>query len=340
MLHLGINKWAESAMKRGSIVFFFAFVFVVLAVSAAFFLNGQRVHASAVPQAGDDVSRGAALYDDWIAATGSAPQGNMPLWSNQSTNSRSGADTWRCVECHGWDYRGNQGAYATGTHQTGFPGVLDAAKTMNQAQLVQVLKGSQDSAHDFSAYLDDAHLQQLAVFLDTALIDTSKFIDPATHAVIGGDDAHGKQFYDSTCSTCHGPDGRKIVFRYEGADAYLGTLANTDPWRFLHKTRYGTPGTNMVVGHDIGWTEEDGRDVLAYAQHFPTGEESPVLTPVIGPEGPQQTENQGGPIQNFFTSLLTALGAMVTGIGFAILLLGVLAAAILLIISIINRRNE
>jgi thiosulfate dehydrogenase len=264
----------------------------------------------------------------------------MLLWSQQTTNSRSGADTWRCVECHGWDYRGSQGAYATGTHQTGFPGILDAAERMSQDQLVEVLKGGSNPDHDFSAYLDDDSLAQLALFMDTALIDTTQFIDATTHKVIGGDINHGQQFFDTTCSPCHGLDGRKIVFRYEGVNASLGTLANTDPWRFLHKTRYGTPGTAMVVGHDIGWTEEDGRDVLLYAQGFPTGGEAQVPTPVIGPEGPQQPEQRGGPASNLLTGILTAIGAMFASIGFAVLLLGVLVGVILLMVYVISKRNQ
>ena len=327
-------------MKRGSIFSIFAFLILLFAIAGVSLLVDRPAQAAVLPQAVQDVSRGAALYDDWISVLGgSAPAGNMPLWSQQSTNTRSGADTWRCVECHGWDYRGVDGAYASGTHQTGFPGVFDAAGQLNQAQLVDVLKGGQNPDHDFSAYLDDASLTQLALFLDTALIDTGQFINSQTHRVIDGDAAHGKEFFDSTCSTCHGPDGRQIVFRYEGADAYLGTLANTDPWRFLHKTRYGTPGTAMVVGHDIGWTEQDGRDVLLYAQGFPTGGEAAVLTPVIGPEGPQQPKPQGGPASNFLTGILTALGAMFASLGFAVLLLAVLVGVILLLVYVVSKRN-
>ena len=64
------------------------------------------------------------------------PEGDMPIWKRQSTNSRSGAETWRCVECHGWDYKGVSGAYAAGSHLTGFPGVLAAAAEMSEAELI------------------------------------------------------------------------------------------------------------------------------------------------------------------------------------------------------------
>ena len=45
-----------------------------------------------------DPTRGAMLYDNWFALLGvDAPPGDMPLWSSQSANTRSGPDTWRCV---------------------------------------------------------------------------------------------------------------------------------------------------------------------------------------------------------------------------------------------------
>ena len=42
---------------------------------------------------------------------------------------RAGADTWRCKECHGWDYAGKDGAYGSGDHRTGIVGVLGTAMT-------------------------------------------------------------------------------------------------------------------------------------------------------------------------------------------------------------------
>ena len=64
-----------------------------------------------------DIIQGARLYDNWYAALNVLPPaGNMPIWARQTTNSRSGGDTWRCVECHGWDYRGSFGAYGSGSH--------------------------------------------------------------------------------------------------------------------------------------------------------------------------------------------------------------------------------
>jgi hypothetical protein len=48
---------------------------------------------------GDQV-RGGLLYDKWwTVAEVDQPSGDQPLWATQSTNERSGGDTWRCKEC-------------------------------------------------------------------------------------------------------------------------------------------------------------------------------------------------------------------------------------------------
>lgn len=71
-----------------------------------------------------DAVRGGLLYDKWWEINGqAAPPGNHPFYP--SIGKQSGADTWRCKECHGWDYRGKGGAYSspTGSHYTGIKGV-------------------------------------------------------------------------------------------------------------------------------------------------------------------------------------------------------------------------
>jgi len=130
--------------------------------------------------------------------------------------------------------------------------------------------------------------------------------------VIEADLTHGQQLYQQTCSTCHGEDGSKIIFGVEGVDEYLGSLAYRDPWRFLHRTRFGVAGTNMPVGLSLGWTPADGHDVLAYAQTLP----------VAGSASSQPTQNPlatpvplvGGPANNLWTGILTSLG-IVIGMG-------------------------
>ena len=225
------------------------FLFLIAALGAGMFAVFQRAHAKALPQ---DLIAGAQLYDKWYAALGvDAPQGNMPIWGRQNTNSRTGADTWRCSECHGWDYKGVEGAYASGSHKTGFPNVMKLASEMPEEEIIAHLKGSKDPAHDFSSYMNDTQLIQLAAFLKEGLIDDDQYIDDVSLKVINANVAHGKTLFENTCVECHGADGTKIVFRTEGVDEYLGSVANRDPWRFLHRTRFGTAGTEMPIGMEL-----------------------------------------------------------------------------------------
>jgi mono/diheme cytochrome c family protein len=225
---------------RSTIFIFFALIAVLSA--------GTAIAADTTPSQ-DDIIRGGQLYDKWYAVLGvNPPAVNMPIWSRQTTNTRSGADTWRCNECHGWDYKGAQGEYQAGSHYTGYPDLWALVQGLTVDDIVSHLKGSLDPAHDFSPYLDEKSLTQLADFLKYGIIDDSNYINPISLQVIDPDLAHGKELYQSTCSKCHGEDGKTIVFRIEGIDEYLGSIANRDPWRFLHRTRYGVAGTDMPVG--------------------------------------------------------------------------------------------
>jgi hypothetical protein len=79
-----------------------------------------------------DVVRGGRMYDRFWAEAGSEPAIDHPLWATRpdpDSNPRTGSTTWRCKECHGWDYKGVDGAYGSGSHRTGFPGIFGTALT-------------------------------------------------------------------------------------------------------------------------------------------------------------------------------------------------------------------
>lgn len=212
-------------------------------------------------------SRGGRLYDNWWKEAGiEAPSGDHPLWATQTTNTRTGTDTWRCKECHGWDYKGADGAYGSGSHFTGFPG-LDGAASKTFDELVAILSGSVNPDHDFSTIGDDA-IADLVTFLQTGLVDFSSGIDAETKSAIGADSAHGEDLF-AACAACHGVDGRMLNFGSDEEPEYIGTLALDNPWEFLHKVRAGQPGTAMPAAMDGGWSMEDFLDLLAFAQTLP-----------------------------------------------------------------------
>lgn len=227
------------------------------------------VTTTAAPTAGS-VSRGGQLYDQWWKVLGlDAPADDNPMWARQTTNEGSGADTWRCKECHGWDYKGAEGAYASGSHATGFPGVFNA-QSKSLEDLVAQISGQVNPDHDFSVMSEEA-IQELAVFLTEGLEDYTPLID-ADKKAVGGDSAKGEALYSSSCATCHGADGTTLNFGDAAEPEYVGTIAVDNPWEFIHKVRMGQPGSSpaMPAAVDVGWSTQDVVDVLTYAQGLPT----------------------------------------------------------------------
>ncbi len=221
--------------------------------------------------AADEV-RGGLLYDKWWAVNGAtAPTTDLAQWSTQTTNSRSGSDTWRCKECHGWDYQGVAGAYSSGSHKTGFAGVY--AARLEPAD--HVFEHIETEAHDFSAVLSDDDLLDLTKFITTELINVGTYVDLTTKAS-NGDATAGKVLYESTdattgggCITCHGENGLTLNFGSTDDPEYLGGLANGNPWETLHKIRFGHPGSLMPSTVAKGLTTAEANNIMSYAQTLP-----------------------------------------------------------------------
>jgi hypothetical protein len=79
---------------------------VVGAVLAAL---GSLWSGSGVVLAGEDeaatIARGGRLYEDWAKEIGADN-----LRKAERSQEQAGARPGRCVDCHGWDYRGKEGA--------------------------------------------------------------------------------------------------------------------------------------------------------------------------------------------------------------------------------------
>jgi thiosulfate dehydrogenase len=217
----------------------------------------------------ETISEGGRLYDKWwVEAEVDQPEGDQPLWASQDTNTRSGSGTWRCKECHGWDYMGAEGAYASGSHFTGFAGVF-GSPDLTAEEIIAWLNGTTNPEHDFSA-MGDTALESLGWFLSDGLVDVSVYIDDETKAALGGDVSAGEALYTNNCAACHGVDGRTINFHDPDDPEYIGTIADGNPWEFIHKVRAGQPGTEMPSSIDNGWSLQGVINLLAYAQTLPT----------------------------------------------------------------------
>lgn len=214
--------------------------------------------------ASDELVEGGLLYDNWwVAADLAEPTGDQTLWATQSTNEREGPDTYRCKECHGWDYEGAEGAYGSGSHFTGFPGIMQAADKTTE----EITTALTSDDHDFSELGED-QIAHLVTFIQEGLADYGQYIDSDTKAIVDADVDHGEELFIGLCQTCHGSDGQTLNFASEDEPEYLGDLALDNPWETFHKARYGHPGSDPEMPSTLqeGWSIEDVRDVLGYAQ--------------------------------------------------------------------------
>jgi mono/diheme cytochrome c family protein len=217
------------------------------------------------------ISRGGQLYDNWwkTVVDTEKPKGDHPLWKTQKTNGRSGYSTYRCKECHGWDYQGKDGAYGKGSHYTGFKGVYNASKTMSVKELAGALKGSTSREHDFSGYLKNDDIADLALFLKKGLTDTRKFVDGSGVPAIGDINA-GSYLFNTNCAhMCHGGPGTMINFGDTKKPEFVGTVANKNPWELIHKVRAGQPGTRMPSAIINKWSDKEIIDLLSYTRTLP-----------------------------------------------------------------------
>ncbi|MFN3078124.1 MAG: c-type cytochrome, partial [Alphaproteobacteria bacterium] len=192
------------------------------------------------------VAYGGRLYDHWLEALEqSPPKGTHPAYPR--TAKQKGPDTWRCKECHGWDYKGAEGRYAQGSHATGIKGIR-AMDGGDPARVVQILR---DDTHRFTEKMIPAKAaERLALFVTRGQLDMDAIIEPASGR-FKGDPARGKGPYQNLCAVCHGHDGKAQNFGNPREPEYLGTVAKDNPWELLHNARNGHPGTPMPASRWI-----------------------------------------------------------------------------------------
>lgn len=210
------------------------------------------------------IANGGKIYDNWASTLmTSLPSKTHP--SYPAAGKKKGGDTWRCKECHGWDYKGKDGAYASGSHYTGIIGV----RSMIGKPAADIKKIIRNKTHGYTkSMIPEIALENLVTFLSRGQIEMAQYIDYGTKAALGDPD-NGARFYQSICAICHGFDGKSINFKPTSSEPeYIGTVASANPWETLHKIRNGQPGVPMVALSVLDI--QDQLDILSYAQTLPT----------------------------------------------------------------------
>ena len=203
---------------------------------AGLMLSVSFCFSAAYAETESSKARGGKLYDKWYAVTGAkAPESTHPLYPADGKYAAEPKSNWRCKECHGWDYRGADGAYKSGKHATGIKGINGYADR-DPAEIVNVLKASE---HAYADKLSDADFQDLANFVSAGQVNMDSFIDRATKKPINGDSEKGAAYYNTRCAHCHGEDGRKP----KGMKPFAKQMGN--PWEVMHKILNGQPDAEM-----------------------------------------------------------------------------------------------
>lgn len=200
------------------------------------------------------IARGGRLYDKWFGENkAEKPAGNHAAYPADGKYKDDA--TWRCKECHGWDYMGKDGAYGSGKHATGIGGISGAAGG-DPAAVAAMLRAA---PHGYSeSQLSAKDVEDLALFVTQGQVDMKPYIDASGKPI--GDGARGANYYNTLCVGCHGADGAKIK------EAPLGSVADNTP-EMLHKVLNGQPGEAMpalrALDHQIA------ADIVVHLQTFP-----------------------------------------------------------------------
>ncbi|HEX6733939.1 MAG TPA: c-type cytochrome, partial [Azonexus sp.] len=192
-------------------------------------------YAAGAAETESSIARGGRLYDKYFKENNTTkPAADHASYPHKG--GKYGKDaSWRCKECHGWDYLGKDGAYASGGHATGIKGINGAAGK-DPAAIVAVLK---DAKHGFTdKELTGKDMNDLALFVSKGQVNMDKHIDAKTKKA-KGNAAKGEVYFNTLCAGCHGTDGKKVK------DAPpIGSVAD-NPYEMLHKVMNGQPGEGM-----------------------------------------------------------------------------------------------
>lgn len=215
-----------------------------------------------------DVVRGGRLYDRWWEILGlAAPTGRHPLYPASSL--QNGSTTYRCKECHGWDYKGKDGAYGSGSRFTGIVGIYGT--TLSAQEIFELLKGDPKlvpNGHAMGSLgLADSDLWDLTKMSLAGAINTSTAIGPS--GAFLGNTEFGGVGYTFACTSCHGDSGTALNFGSMQDPEFVGTIAFENPWEMLHRIRFGVPATPMAATELLGWPTSFAQDIGAYTQTLP-----------------------------------------------------------------------
>ena len=202
------------------------------------------------------IARGGRLYDKWYKVV-DAPKPTETHKAWPASNTKKGDATQRCKACHGWDLRGKDGAYASGSYKTGIKGL----RGMENADLGKIVAIIKDDTHGYDGQMGAQDFTDLAMFISKGQVDMTKYIN--ADKSVKGDVAKGEAYYKTLCINCHAADGKSP----KELPKPMGKIASGNPWETLQKILNGQPKEQMPALRALPL--QVSLDVLAYTITLP-----------------------------------------------------------------------
>jgi thiosulfate dehydrogenase len=218
-------------------------------------LTGATAPAGAA-ETDSAIARGGRLYDKWWEENKAAkPTGAHPAYPVKG-GKYADENSWRCKECHGWDYKGKDGAYSKGSHLSGVKGIT-AAAGKDPAGIAAMLR---DKTHGYTdAQLSARDATDLALFVSKGQGNLAKYLSADNKST--GDAGKGEGYFNTVCAGCHGVDGKKVK---DGPA--LGSVADNGA-EMMHKIQNGQPGEAMPALRALD--AQISADLAAYLTKLP-----------------------------------------------------------------------
>lgn len=257
----------KRALSPGKSIFIFLLGFALMTLAAAT-LTVQPVQGQ--EETPGDPARGGRLYVAWdLVDENTSPRKKNPLWPANTPNTVPFGTTWRCVNCHSWDYTGSSSPTQTNLFRhMDYPSLFNMMGK-DPDDILPWLNGEVNPLHDFSAYLTPEDMNDLSAFLSMGLVTPDLIANVETRQV-SGTLSVGEESYNEFCTSCHGVEGEKINFGTTHVPTFMGDLALANPWRVAHTIRYGHLSSRMPAADALGLAFSQQIDILAYAQTLPT----------------------------------------------------------------------
>jgi len=213
------------------------------------------------------LSLGGKLYDNqWMVLNTPPPAGRNPVYPAGAAI--AAASTWRCVACHGWDYRGREGHLKRVMNSPKFVSLSGVVGKKPEEIAGSILGGSHGR---IGKALPRPMLMALSFFLARGQHDVTKLLDAKGRS--RGKAIRGKDIFEGACISCHQADGKAFIEGEEGDRPALGWVTRHRPEQALHKIRNGVPGADMLSLRFL--TMQQVADLLAYLQTLDPNVASP-----------------------------------------------------------------